>query len=96
MDGKKSRISYSPGCRLYEQPDALIRKVQKETNKRVYYLELTQEAARLYQIYNKGQYHAIDTVQKQYSKDEIAVFCRVLNSLNDSYCKELQHEYQTD
>lgn len=74
----------------------LIRKVQKETDKRVYYLELTQEAARLYQIYNKGQYHAIDTVQKQYSKDEIAVFCRVLNSLNDSYCKELQHEYQTD
>lgn len=74
----------------------LVCKTQSETDKRIFYLEVTEAAARLYQLYDKGLYAAISTVQKQYKPDEIAVFCRILNSLNDSYCKELQHEYQTD
>lgn len=74
----------------------LVRKVQSEEDKRVFYLEITEAAQDLYKLYDKGLYHAIEEVRKQYSEEEIAIFCRILDTLDANYYKELEHEYQTD
>ncbi len=70
----------------------LIVKTQSEKDKRVYYLNINQEFAHIYEAYDKSMCRAIDDVKEEYTKEEIDTFCKVLNSISIKYLGDMKNE----
>ena len=56
----------------------LVLKEQSVTDKRIFYLRLTEKAKQLSTKYNNGIIKAINEIEKKYSKEEIKTFIDIL------------------
>lgn len=67
----------------------LIEKIQSQEDKRIFYLRTTKEASVVYRRYDTTIEHAVEKVEQQFSKDEIAVFCKILAAYKKEYTEGL-------
>lgn len=70
----------------------LVVKTQSKEDKRVYYLNINQEFAHIYETYDTSMYRAIESVKKEYTEEEIDTFCRVLNNIGMKYLEGMKNE----
>lgn len=67
----------------------LIEKVQSLDDKRIYFLRTTKEASLVYQRCHATMEHAVEKVEQQFSKDDISLFCKILESYKKEYTEGL-------
>lgn len=73
----------------------LVKKVQSEKDKRVFYLEMEEAAEKMYESYDKALYTAIEKVKEQYSQEEIQNFCKILSTLQETYVEVIEDGVQS-
>ncbi len=66
----------------------LVEKVRSETDRRVVYLHLSPLAAACVCESDAPYERAVQTIEAQYSEEEITLFCRMLQVFADEYQKE--------
>lgn len=70
----------------------LIERHQSMDDKRVYYLRLNDDIAKVYREYDKALYKATEAAHKNYTQQEIDSFIRILSDIRSVYIKEIQNE----
>jgi DNA-binding MarR family transcriptional regulator len=66
----------------------LVYKVQSKTDKRQFYLKLTEKSKELSQVYNIGISKSIKEISKKYSKQDIRNFIEMLEIIRINYIDE--------
>lgn len=66
----------------------LVEKIQSNTDKRVFYLNVTPEISKLNQMYDSALYHAIEEIDKTYTTQEKETFCKMVQVLSKHFAKE--------
>jgi DNA-binding MarR family transcriptional regulator len=66
----------------------LVYKVQSKTDKRQFYLKLTEKSKELGQVYNIGISKSIKEISKKYSKQDIRNFIEMLEIIRINYIDE--------
>lgn len=70
----------------------LVKKVQSQKDKRVYYLTFNDQVAKAYENYNRSLSRAVSLAEQELSQEEIDVFCRVLEKIGEKYMEDINHE----
>lgn len=70
----------------------LLTREQSSEDKRVFYLTVSREAAKEYEIYNRALHNAVTQVQGNFTQDEINIFCEILQVIKKEYQKEVRNE----
>lgn len=74
----------------------LVDRVESETDKRSFTLRPSASAAKIYKTCDTAFEKAVDELNKIYSSEEIASFCRILDSFTDIYTGEIENGSGTD
>lgn len=69
----------------------LVEKVQSQEDRRIYYLNVTEGVAELYKTYDKKTLFAVDKIEKEFSSEEIQLFCKMMASFSTYYREEESH-----
>ncbi|MBC8536011.1 MarR family winged helix-turn-helix transcriptional regulator [Feifania hominis] len=70
----------------------LVTKTQSCEDRRVFYLHVNRELLAEYKLYDRVLYRALDEIEQKYTKDEIAVLCDMLDTINHHFMKESNEE----
>ena len=70
----------------------LVKKVQSQKDKRVYYLTFNDEVAKAYEDYNQNLSRAVGAAQQEFSPEEIEIFCRILDRIGEKYMEGIHNE----
>lgn len=70
----------------------LVKKVQSQKDKRVYYLTFNDQVAKAYENYNRSLCRAVSLAEQELSQEEIDIFCRVLEKIGEKYMEDINHE----
>lgn len=63
----------------------LVEKVASETDRRVHYLKVRPAIAAEYQTFDRQTQHALAQVERQFTKEEIGLLCKMLEALSTAY-----------
>lgn len=74
----------------------LVEKVENESDKRSFSLKPSASAEKIYNTCDTAFEKAIETLYQTYSNEEIASFCKILDSFTDIYTGELENGNSTD
>ncbi len=74
----------------------LVDRVESETDKRSFTLRPSTSAAKIYKTCDTAFEKAVDELNQIYSSEEIASFCRILDSFTDIYTGEIENGSGTD
>lgn len=66
----------------------VIEKRRSETDRRVVFLSLSEAAAKSLGAYERPFERAVRLVESRFSPEEIAAFCRILDTFNEAYRKD--------
>lgn len=74
----------------------LVEKAENAADKRSFTLRPTPEAAEIYRSVDEAFEKAVIKLRQLYSPEEIASFCRILDSFTDIYTGEMENGNSTD
>lgn len=66
----------------------LVQKNRSQTDRRVVYLDVTQQVAEALNAYDRPFERSLQQIEKQFSAAEIETFCAILDVFNTEYRKE--------
>ncbi|MDL2237117.1 MarR family transcriptional regulator [Christensenellaceae bacterium OttesenSCG-928-K19] len=70
----------------------LITKEQSKEDKRVYYLSVDPKIRKEFNVYNKNLFYATDQIEKEYSQEQVMLFCEMLDKMSASFAEGAKHE----
>lgn len=67
----------------------LVEKLRSETDRRVVYLNVTEQVARALRAYDRPFERAAKLVEERFTPEEIRTFCAILDTFSQEYVKEI-------